>query len=1024
LSINGSVTLGAGNSWTITSEQTVTFNGVVQGSGGLVKAGSSSLTLSGVNTFTGTTSATAGTLTISNTNALQDATFLPGAGGTVTFVANPRIGGLTGSGAFGISGGGTATLGGASVGVTKNDTFSGSFSSATLPLAMNSASGLSVQAFSGTSIRTSPATTITRGAMRITTTSGLYTASPTGTTTVSSDGGLWVSGSITPNFGPISINGTGAAGSLDGAIRNVSGNNTLTSTVTVASSATVQSDADVLSVGPFTVGSSSTLSLVTTGAAGITLRGAATGTGTSKVLVPVGSTVKAGVGISGALAATLNEIDGTFDVNVVPQTIAAGKTLQVDGTWAGGTTTTTIVGTLDGTGSMTGSGTVSVSTGGALKAGSGAANGTLSIAGPLTFAAGSQSMTLPGGTGTTLSKVAVAGAVTHTGNVTVNATSSTGWTPGTYTFLTYGSKSGAGAFVAGALTGGTGRQSIGNLTSGVTSATFDLVSGNTSVTWAGGDGGDWYDGQAAGWTGTGVTDFVNGDTVTFGSNTTTATLTSDVTVASLTMNTADHTLDGPNTLTNNGALSISGAFVQTLNVAGEHGAISVGVGSTLALNNTNALGSGTGTISMLGSASQLRFDFDANNLSTARPISITAAGAVTARLKTNNPNTFVTLSGAITGGSSTGALTKSGSGTVELTGAAGWSSFTRIGDASVAELPGENVLRVSALPSTNLRLNQGGILEWNGSTFSRTYGTGGTQFYVEDAAGNGAGFAAGQSSGLTVSANIAFGTTNTTQWVGPMYFGTAFGTAQGRVTMTSVNATALCSASEGFQTLHVFGNSSATITNVVNAAASRINFFKEGTGSLFIVNGSTNLGTVQLNEGTLDVGPSSNGFLAAITVASADCVVRQEPSQGSTTISSALAFVADATLDAAGSGVFTIASTIGISSNIITLTGSGTGLRTTTSGTSSTGKYIKTGTGAWELAFAYPNLNVGQSFGGGVEVQEGLLKASKRYALGRGPIVLKGGNLQFSDTTGNTLGSIASLSTAGQTSTPRIILGA
>jgi hypothetical protein len=256
---------------------------------------------------------------------------------------------------------------------------------------------------------------------------------------------LWISGSITPNFGPITITGTGAAGSVNGAIRNVSGNNTLTSTVTLGGSATIQSDAGILTLSTLTLGTANTLTLKTTGAGGITLGAAATGTGTSKVLVPTGSTVKAGVGVSSALAAVTNEIDGTFDVNVVAQTIASGKTLQVDGTWAGGTTTTTIQGTLDGIGSMTGSGTVSISTGGALKAGSGAANSTLSIAGPLTFAAGTQSMTLPGGTGTTLSKVAVTGALTHTGTVTLNATSSTGWTNNsTQTLLTYASRSGAG----------------------------------------------------------------------------------------------------------------------------------------------------------------------------------------------------------------------------------------------------------------------------------------------------------------------------------------------------------------------------------------------------------------------------------------------------------------------------------------------------------------------------------------------------------------------------------------------------
>jgi len=424
----------------------------------------------------------------------------------------------------------------------------------------------------------------------------------------------------------------------------------------------------------------------------------------------------------------------------------------------------------------------------------------------------------------------------------------------------------------------------------------------------------------------------------------------------------------------------------------------------------------------------LRFDFDANNLSTARPISITAAGAVTARLTTNNPNTFVTLSGAITGGSSTGALTKSGSGTVELTGTAGWSSFTRIGDSSVAELPGENVLRVSALPNTNLRLNQGGILEWNGSTFSRTYGTGGTAFYVEDAAGNGAGFAAGQSSGLTVSANINFGTTNTTQWVGPMYFGTALSTATGKLTMSGTLA--VTASVTVPQTLHVFNGASAGAASSarINTLNSSLNpgftFVKAGPGALFVVNGSygATRATMRVSEGAYEVGPTTLNATGNIEIPSGatNAVVRQESSVAATTCPDfAPAPAANFEIEAAGTGTFTLG-VLDISSRTVTLSGSGTGVKSSTAGTGA-GRYVKTGTGSWELAYAYADLSAG--FTGGVEVQAGLIKASKRYALGGGPVALKAGQLRFTDTT-TTIGSIASLSTVGQTSTPRIILGA
>ena len=1024
LSISGTVTLGAGGSWTITNEQTVAFNGVVQGSGGLVKAGTSSLTLAGANTFTGTASATAGTLTVSNTNALQDATYLPGAGGTVTFTGNPVIGGLTGSGAFTPSV--TVTFGG--VNATKNDTFSGTISPATLqPLTMNSGTGLSVQTWSSSSsVRNTVATNITRGAFQITTTAGLYTSGATGLTTTSSGGGLWISGSITPNFGPITITGTGAAGSVNGAIRNVSGNNPLTSTVSLCGSATIQSDAGILTLSTLTLGTANTLTLKTTGAGGITLGAAATGTGTSKVLVPTGSTVKAGVGVSSALAAVTNEIDGTFDVNVVAQTIASGKTLQVDGTWAGGTTTTTIQGTLDGIGSMTGSGTVSISTGGALKAGSGAANSTLSIAGPLTFAAGAQSMTLPGGAGTTLSKVAVTGALTHTGTVTLNATSSTGWTNNsTQTFLTYASRSGAGTFTKGTLSGGTGRQDIGNIVAGATAATFDVVVGNINNNWNGGTTGTgaWFNEQPTGWSGTsGLTDFLNGDFVTFdASNTTTAALTGNVSVASLTMNAAAHTIGGSFTLTNTGALTVSGAFTQTLNSPGDfQSTISVAAGSTLAFGNPNALGTSTGILTLTGASPVLQWN-SILGFSTNKSITLSAA-ATNQQFFVSVGNATATLAGVISGGNSSAFLTKTGSGVVSLTNTNTFTSILRVG-GSTSETVGANVLRVvpAALPSVSTRLNAGSILEIdNGATpytFSRTYGTGATSYYTENlVASAGGGFSSRGTGGITVSGNITFGATPTTLWTGPLYIGTAaqIGSSQGDVTFSG----AVDLKSIYNQTIYVFSGSRAVFQNLTTTyttTAPRAVF--GGSGTVRVSSASSLTCEVGVDAGTLEVTSTTFNIFPYIAVGSA--TVSKPSDIGAVTYGGTIGyFNPGGTLAAYGAGTFT-ARGIDYYGNIVTLDGDGYGFTTDYSGGAS--GLIKQGTGTWEIGEPFASTGTG-----GVEVRQGLLKATYKSIIASGPIVLKGGNLQFTDTTTDTkvLGSIASLSTVGQTSTPRIILGA
>ncbi len=60
----GSVTLGSGTLTTGNNTTSTTFSGIISGSGGLTKAGSDTFTLSGSNTYTGTTTVNAGTLTV------------------------------------------------------------------------------------------------------------------------------------------------------------------------------------------------------------------------------------------------------------------------------------------------------------------------------------------------------------------------------------------------------------------------------------------------------------------------------------------------------------------------------------------------------------------------------------------------------------------------------------------------------------------------------------------------------------------------------------------------------------------------------------------------------------------------------------------------------------------------------------------------------------------------------------------------------------------------------------------------
>ncbi|MEP9380621.1 autotransporter-associated beta strand repeat-containing protein [Aquabacter sp. CN5-332] len=128
-SIDGSGAINnGGNLLTVTGAAASTFSGTIAGAGGLTQAGSGTLRLSGVNTYTGITNVTAGTLLLSGGQAIADsgAVFV-GQGGTLQLGASETFNALSGAGAV-VLGGNALTLG-ANGG---NATFSGGISGGAL----------------------------------------------------------------------------------------------------------------------------------------------------------------------------------------------------------------------------------------------------------------------------------------------------------------------------------------------------------------------------------------------------------------------------------------------------------------------------------------------------------------------------------------------------------------------------------------------------------------------------------------------------------------------------------------------------------------------------------------------------------------------------------------------------------------------------------------------------------------------------------------------------------------------------
>nr|WP_268870288.1 Ig-like domain-containing protein [Pseudomonas sp. P818] len=645
----GTITLGGGTTQTFThgAGDTAAINSIVAGSGALTKAGAGNLTIAGAgNTYSGATTISAGTLTVSGGDALATATNVSvAAGATLALAGNEAFGNLSGAG--------SVTLG--SFNLTSTQTADTTFSGA----------------ISGTG-----GVTFTQGG------SATYSTTLSGTNT-------YTGTTLLTNYGWLKLSGD--ASMADNSVVRVNGNSVLTllSNQTIGSlasnnvSASIQLGSYTLTAGGDNTSTtvagviSGTGSLVKQGSGILNLSGSNTYGGTTTVAA--GALSIAGDGNLGSGA--VNLADGTvFNVsgastidNAITltgnSTIDNGNAVTLSGAISGAyDLTKTGSGTLALSGSNSygatyvNAGTLSVSSDGNLGSGTVnlAAGTTLAVTGATTIdnaIALAGDATVSTTANTTLSGV-ISGAntITKTGaaTLTLSGTNTYGATTVSAGTLSVASDSNLGSGTV-TLTGGstlavTGATTIDNaialggsatVNTGANTTLSGVISGSNNLTKSG----------ASTLTLTGSNTFTGSTTVNAG----TLSIASDANLGAGSLNLANGT-----TLQITGTTTIDNALALT-------GLVTVNAGAAATLSGTI---SGTGSLTKTGASNLTLSGSNTNSGATT-----VAAGTLVVDGSTNSATTVA--SGATLAGSGTlggdvtvqsgGTLSPGGTGVATLT---------------------------------------------------------------------------------------------------------------------------------------------------------------------------------------------------------------------------------------------------------------------------------------------------------------------------------------------------------------------
>ncbi len=410
--------------------------GDVSGAGGLTKSGTGTWIVSGSNSYSGATTISAGVLNLQSKNGLGNGTgattissgaqlqlqndilvagealTMTGTGVGSTGAVRNISGNNTWTGAITLSGNttvqsdaGLLTFSGSITNNTRTLTVTGAGDTTISGVLGNGSGGITktgtgTLTLSGANTYTG-GTTISAGVVNIQNNSALGT---TGTgTTVAAGAALQLQNNITVTGEPLTLNGTGI--SNDGALRNLSGNNTWTGAVTLGSSpgATIQSDAGLLTISGGITGNTRTITVQ--GAGDTTLSGTI-GTTTGGIVKNDSGTLTITGTNTFSGATTINggtvSINGDRALGAVPGSATANKLVFDGGTLA--TTSTFTLNSNRGTTFNAGGGTYDVASGttltyGGIIAGTGGLTktdtGTLVLSGANTYTGAT---TINGGT--------------------------------------------------------------------------------------------------------------------------------------------------------------------------------------------------------------------------------------------------------------------------------------------------------------------------------------------------------------------------------------------------------------------------------------------------------------------------------------------------------------------------------------------------------------------------------------------------------------------------------------------------